>query len=58
MFARGSDVRFTHPITGVVMASRVYDTCYEGDKSTWTVQVKVGDGCLVWKRVEDCQGAK
>lgn len=54
-FAKFEEVQFAHPITKKPCRSLVYDTCYEGDPSTHTVQVKVADGCLVWKRAQDVQ---
>jgi hypothetical protein len=51
----GSEVQFRHAITKKVIVSKVYDTCYQGDPSTWSVLVKVGDGSLIWQRCQDCQ---
>jgi hypothetical protein len=54
-FAKFEEVQFVHPITKAVCRSLVYDTCYEGDPSTHTVQVKISEGCLAWKRAQDVQ---
>lgn len=55
-FEKGQEVSFQHAITRKEIVSKVYDTCYQGDQSTWTVQLKVAEGCLVWIRMLDCKG--
>lgn len=53
-FEKGSEVKFQNPITKQWHTSKVYDTDYQGDPANWRVQVKIGEGALVFKLASDC----
>lgn len=51
-----SEVSFVHPVTKAVLTSKIYATEYSGiDSRTWQVQVKISEGCLVWKPLMDME---
>ena len=54
-----TEVTFTNPITKKIFVSKIYAADYTGaDERTWQVQVKVADGCLVWKPLMDVTEVK
>jgi hypothetical protein len=51
----GSEVKFRHLITKEIMTSKVYDIDSEQDPSNVRVLVKIGEGALAYRLLNDCE---